>query len=261
MTSAPASLTATLAQLLSLDVPTVEQQLMPYLGSLTTLQQVRSHLSELLPHSTTSDRWKHDYESWRGFHASSTTAAKSGNAEGKLAWGKSTSKGRDEVTAATSSSNTTKPSLDRQALEKQFGNSGKVYIKNRDNDGDAGWGGGATTRSSQPASASSSRPASGRASPSGPAPGSSSTTDSSRAAQPHAKPAAPLPSTSTSKGKSKASADPVTLDLSEQAAAELLGIDKALRSFSISDKRPVDSKRVCFCQGERQRNVHVRCRN
>lgn len=248
MSSAPAALTASLAHLLSLDVPTVEQQLMPYLASLSTSQQVRAHLSELLPQSTQSDRWKDDYERWRGFKASypagqgSTTDVKK-----NTAWGKPVSARRDEVTATTSGD---KPSVDRQALERQFGNTGKVYIKSRGDDDDAGWGG---VRASQSGSAKSSRPGSGRASPNAAAPSESAPTSAYKPTI-HTKPAPPLAaSTVTTKGKGKVSSEPLLLDLSEQAAADLLAIDRALRSFSISDKRPINPKRVCFCQGEQHR--------
>lgn len=242
--------TQQLANLLSLDVDTTKSQILPYLATLTTPDKVRFYLSSLLPpRSTVAQAWTESYVESRFGSPSPIVHVQQSDG----AWGRLSSKPPPTTKATRKVPPVT---ATRTGMENQFGSTGKVYFKNRgDEDGGtgagAGWGGGG--------SSSSSRNASGRNSSS-----LDSTLTSAKSATPAGVVAAPQPParTATSQGQGKgkgkpssARASPVTLDLSPQAATELLAIDRELRALAGpriggSSSAGKGKERGCFCAGE-----------
>lgn len=233
--SSPAAMVSTLASLLGLDEPTVKEQILPYMTTMRSPQQVQQYLETLLPPGTASANFTRNYLNLRFPPPPPPPQPKlATDAWGNpvrvpkvVASGSSSSNGRAQVSEQ-----------ERKAIEREFGNLGKVYVKNREDEG--GWGGGGGGKKS--------RSASGKNSPIPPAftpPAAVSSPNT-----PHLPPPVPEPSRklvpTTSKARKGEDPAAAVVDLSEAASIEMLEVDRALRSF-VKGKT---AAKGCFCQGE-----------
>ncbi|SCZ87652.1 BZ3500_MvSof-1268-A1-R1_Chr2-2g05118 [Microbotryum saponariae] len=251
---AAASIAASLAQLIGLGEsfyppfsaayhePTVAQQILPYITSIKTAQQVSNYLETLLPPGQASRALIQAYLAQRFPPAraasrpqpprSSSTATKADP------WGtaKPTPASRTTAAAPTRAPNAA-------AMQSQFASTGKVYVKNRDDPDQGRWGGGGTASSSR--ANSSSRARSGTTTPIPPpmAPSSFSSSAATRSSDPpvhhHINDMSSLPT-------------PQSISLSETGRSQLATLDTSLKSLRLrlrpspsSSSSP--SKRACFC--------------
>ncbi|SGZ26069.1 BQ5605_C024g09828 [Microbotryum silenes-dioicae] len=242
-----ASIAASLAQLIGLGEsfyppfsaayhePTVAQQILPYMTSIKTAQQVSNYLETLLPPGQASRALIEAYLAQR-FPApaasrpqpprSSSTAAKADP------WG--------TAKPTPAAAPTRAPNM--AAMQSQFASTGKVYVKNRD-DLDQGRRGGGGTASSSRAN-SSSRAPSGTTTPVPPpmAPSSSSSSSvATRSSKPpfhhHINDMSSLPT-------------PQSISLSETGRSQLATLDTSLKLLRLrpsSSSSSSPSKRACFC--------------
>ncbi|GJN94137.1 hypothetical protein Rhopal_007211-T1 [Rhodotorula paludigena] len=231
---APAALVASLAQLTGLDDETTREQLFPHLDSLQQPQEIRNYLDSLLAPGPAAQSFVSSYLAQR-FPPPTPAPSRAG---GSSTWA---APPPSPPPVASSSTRGPSPADSRQrTLERALASApkgGKVYLKDRGDDDLAGWGGGG---------AKSGRAKSGRASPAGSGSGipvvgvpTVRTVTAPRSAPQHQQQKG-----GKGKGKEAAAAEP-ELELSEEAAQELLRIDRALKSF---DSRSATQQRRCFCQ-------------
>ncbi|BGP11738.1 hypothetical protein JCM10049v2_007658 [Rhodotorula toruloides] len=236
---ATGSFAASLAQLTGLDDETARTQLLPHLDSLKSQAEIRNYLDSLLAPGTAAQSFTNSYIAHRFPSALSRPSSSS-----RQGWA-TPSSSRPSPTSSRAPSEDRRRSQNLERVLAAAPKGGKVYIKTKEEDLD-GWGGvksgnrsvgnsraGSQTRSAGGASGSAhAAPVPSPLRPAPPAALSPSAMAPRHAQQPQ------------QKGKGKAQ-EP-ELELSEEAAKELLRIERELRSFE--PKKAGAKSRVCFCQ-------------
>ncbi|KAM0786273.1 hypothetical protein ACM66B_001753 [Microbotryomycetes sp. NB124-2] len=208
--SFPDALVDQLSSLSGVPADDVRTQVLPYVTSteLANAQAVRLYLQSLLQPGKQSNEFIDKFETW---------------------WKVRTGRGGQQQSASVGpvAQSTPKQSDGNDKLQKQFGQGGKVYVKDRSHD-DRSFTKLDGPQTNRPGSASSTPHTQSR---------SNSPAMKRSDASTSAKTAAP-PSTSSSAA--------IVLDVDSRASQELLEIDRTLRQFQRGSKA---SKRSCFCQG------------
>ncbi|BGP52045.1 hypothetical protein JCM10450v2_008016 [Rhodotorula kratochvilovae] len=224
---------ASLAQLTGLDADTAREQLLPHLDSLSSVSAVRNYLDSLLAPGPAAQSFVAAYTAHR-FPAAPSAAG------GSSSWGASAA-----PSSAPGHSRAHSPAQGRAStLERALASAphgARAYVKEREDAG--GWGGGARTGAKGKSAASSREGSKARAAP--PVAGGVQVRQVSAPARQREQ-EAPLQGKGGAKGKGKEQPQEPELELSEEAAAELLALDRALKAF---DAREAEKKkRSCFCQ-------------
>ncbi|BGP03837.1 hypothetical protein NBRC10513v2_007578 [Rhodotorula toruloides] len=236
---ATGSFAASLAQLTGLDQETAQTQLLPHLDSLKSQAEIKNYLDSLLAPGPAAQSFTNTYISQRFPSAPSRPSSSS-----RQGWA-TPSSSRPSPTSSRAPSEDRQRSQNLERVLAAAPKGGKVYIKTKEEDLD-GWGG----VKSGNRSGGSSRAASQTRS----AGGASGSAHAAPAPSPlHPAPPGALPPPATAprhtqqlQQKGKGKAQEPELELSEEAAKELLRIERELRSFE--PKKAGAKSRVCFCQ-------------
>ncbi|SCV70447.1 BQ2448_1841 [Microbotryum intermedium] len=244
---AVSSMAANLAQLIGLDEPTVAQQILPYMTSIKSTQEVRTYLEShlpaclrvqtLLPPGQASQALIQAYLAQRFPSAAASRpqppSSSSSNAAKADPWGTGKPKTAARIPAAPSRKPAPAPNL--EAMQSQFASTGKVYVKNRD-DLDQGWGGLGVSSSSL--SNSSSRALSRTTTPIQAMPAVAASSSINSPVQRHIN---GMSSSSTPASQS--------ISLSETSRSQLTTLEASLKLLRLraSTTTTTSTKRSCFC--------------
>ncbi|GAA5875252.1 hypothetical protein JCM3774_004184 [Rhodotorula dairenensis] len=240
------ALAASLAQLTGLDVATAQEQLLPHLDSLKSSNEVKNYLDSLLAPGPAAQQFVAMYTAYRFPSAPTSSNNSASRAGGTSSWANRNGASAATASSSAASSRAASPAHGRISREKDLDRAaktapkgGKVYIKEREDQLDQQWGGKASRHASRPTSAQRMPP---------PVPIVAPTPAAGPASQAHPTRSEASLLQYQNKGKGKAAQGHVPeaeTELSEEGAAELLRIEKALRGF---EARKGGQMRTCFCQ-------------